>query len=110
MAVVVALAVALLLVRDHLTLRAEMSKKGLRCAIERNSARTVRWSHVLFLVAATVALFLSARNPKHQVSWQILAEMAVVAIIVSKYDRDRSEAALSRAIGSWTQGRRQKLA
>jgi hypothetical protein len=85
------LAVYLLLIRDRHTLRPGMSQAERNRVARQNRARTVHWWHVLFLVAAIVALVLNFRRTGHQPPWAQLAEIAVVAILVFKYYRDRSE-------------------
>jgi uncharacterized membrane protein len=85
-----ALAAALLLIRDRLTLRREMSERERDEAIEQNTARTLHWWHTGFLILAIVAVVLDFRRTGHQPGWFLL-DIAVVAIIVFKYYRDRSE-------------------
>jgi Na+/H+ antiporter NhaD/arsenite permease-like protein len=91
MAIAVALAVYLLLIRDRRTLRAGMSQAERNRVTRQNRVRTVHWSHVLFLVVTIVALVLNFRRTGHQPPWATLAEIAVLAILVFRYYRDRSE-------------------
>jgi Na+/H+ antiporter NhaD/arsenite permease-like protein len=91
MAIAVALAAYMLLVRDRSTLRPGMSQAERNRVSRQNHARTVHWSHVIFLIAAIVALVLNFQRTGRQPPWATLAEIAVLAILVFKYYRDRSE-------------------
>jgi dolichol kinase len=90
-AIAVALAAYLLLIRDRLVRCPEMSKAERDRAIRQNRARKVHWSHIILLIAAVVAVVLNFRRTGHQPPWAQLAEIAIVAILVFKYYRDRSE-------------------
>ena len=90
-ALAVALAAYLLFIRDRRTLRPEMSPAERNRVASQNHARTMHWWHVLFLIAAIVAFVLNFRRTGRQPPWAQLAEIAVVAILVFKYYRDRSE-------------------
>jgi hypothetical protein len=83
-------AVALLLFRDRLTLRAEMSPAERRSALARNTAQTIHWWHVAGLAVLINALLLDRDRIPHQRAWTLVFDAAISAFLIFRYYSKRS--------------------
>jgi predicted histidine transporter YuiF (NhaC family) len=79
-----ALVIAFLLFRDRRTLRPEMSAAERRSAVARNVAQTFHWWHVAGLAAIINAVLLDR-------TWVRLFDAAIVAFLMFRYYRKRSD-------------------
>lgn len=96
LALVPALAIALLLLRDRRTLGHEMSAVARRRAIDENTAKTVNWWHLIMLFCILAAMALNLGRLAHQQARARVAEAAVAAFLIFRYYRKRSEESVPR--------------
>jgi hypothetical protein len=90
MGLLLALAVALLVLRDRRTLPPGMSSAERRRAVSRNTAKTIHWWHLAGLAAIINVLVLDLGR-RRQMPWALAADAAVTAFLVLRYYRKRSE-------------------
>ncbi|HKD79380.1 MAG TPA: hypothetical protein VKH81_06770 [Candidatus Angelobacter sp.] len=91
MALPVSAAAAILLFRDRRTLRPDMSPGERSRAINRNTARTLNWWHLIVLIGIFAVLVLGPGGKGRNRSSIPVVEAAVAAFLVFRYYRQHAE-------------------